>query len=94
VADQYNCIANICFVVARENQSIGSKAPRTYLEEVPQGIRQRKVALRSHLIPNDADSGLWDASIKRGFKTFVLRRTARIARAFDEAAGIKLFASE
>lgn len=93
-AAQYNCIANICFVVARENQRIGSRAPKSYLEDVPQGSRQRKVALQSHLIPDGPESGLWDDNLKRGFKTFVAKRTLMIAKAFEERAGIKLFASD
>lgn len=59
LASDYNSIANICFLVARENQSVGSRAPRVYLGELPQGRWARNRALRSHLIPWDDGSGLW-----------------------------------
>jgi hypothetical protein len=89
-ARKINSICNICFVVAEENQSIGSKPPRRYLE-----AHRRKQyfarTMKSHLIPYDAKSGLWDPNSRRGFQSFLKVREAAIARAFEEAAGMKLF---
>jgi hypothetical protein len=93
-ASDYNSIANICFLVARENQSIGRRAPHIYLEELPQGVWARNKALRSHLIPWDAESGLWDTNTRRGFRTFINARTRVIAKAFEAQAGTKLFARD
>jgi hypothetical protein len=90
----YNSIANICFLVARENQMIGSRQPRRYLQDVPRSGRVRARALRSQLIPDSDDAGLWDANLKRAFRTFVKARTRLIARAFEAAAGARLFARE
>jgi hypothetical protein len=93
-ASDYNSIANICFIVARENQSIGSRPPRDYLEDLPRGVRARNRALRSHLIPWHDTSGLWDKDARRGFRTFVGARTHVIAKAFETRAGTKLFARD
>lgn len=90
-ADRANSILNICYLVARENQSIGQRAPRKYLEEVPKSLRSRNTALRSHLLPIGTDSGLWDSSIKRGFKRFREEREAILKKAFERQAGVALF---
>lgn len=90
-ATDYNQLPNICYVVARENQSIGSKHPATYLQEVPENKRAKTRALKSHLIPHAADSGLYDTSTGRGYRTFLNRRARLIATAFEERAGLTLF---
>ncbi len=79
----YNSIANICFLVARENQSIGSRPPHVYLEQLPHGRRARNQALRSHLIPWHDESGLWEKNARRGFRRFVA------ARAHENREGIR-----
>jgi hypothetical protein len=90
----YNSITNICFLVARENQLIGSRQPRRYLEDLPRNRRVLGSALRSHLIPDGDDTGIWDVKLKRGFRTFVRARTHLIAHAFEVAAGARLFSLE
>lgn len=90
-SDRANSILNICYLVARENQSVGQKAPRKYLEDVPRSVRVRNQALRSHLLPATMESGLWDASVKRGFKAFREEREAILKKAFDKKAGASLF---
>jgi hypothetical protein len=47
--------------------------------------------MRSHLIPSGDGSGIWDASVKRGFKIFLEDRAWLIARAFERHAGVRLF---
>jgi len=89
--ERYNSILNICFLVARENQSIGQSAPRHYFNEVPRSNRARRLALRSHLIPDEDGEGIWDRSVKRGFKTFLNDRAKRIAKEFEREAGMRLF---
>jgi hypothetical protein len=90
-ASQYNSIANICLLVAQENQQLGSRRPSTYLEElrVPGTSFGRKMA--RHLIPADPESGLWDGDLKRGFRRFVDQRAALICQELEKAAGIRLF---
>ena len=90
----YNSIANICFLVARENQSIGSRPPHVYLEQLPHGRRARNQALRSHLIPWHDESGLWEKNARRGFRRFVAARAHEIAKAFEAQAGTRLFARD
>ena len=90
-SDRANSILNICYLVARENQSVGQQAPRKYLEEVPRSVRSRNVSLRSHLLPTTMESGLWDSSTKRGFKAFREERESILKKAFDRRAGVALF---
>jgi hypothetical protein len=90
----YNSITNICFLVARENQLIGSRQPRRYLEDLPRNRRVLRSALRSHLIPDGDGAGIWDSKLKRGFRTFVRARTRLIAHTFEVAAGARLFSRE
>jgi hypothetical protein len=90
-SDRANSILNICYLVARENQSVGKQAPRKYLQQVPRSVRFRNKALRSHLLPTKMDSGLWDASIKRGFKAFREEREAILKKEFNWRAGVGLF---
>jgi hypothetical protein len=90
-SDRANSILNICYLVARENQSVGQRAPRKYLEEVPNSRRSRNMALRSHLLPTGTESGLWAGSVKRGFKQFRDEREAILKKEFDWRAGVALF---
>ena len=90
-SDRANCILNICYLVARENQSVGQQAPRNYLDQVPRSLRIRNKALRSHLLPTHPDSGLWDSSVKRGFSVFHEERDSILKAAFDKKAGVALF---
>ena len=43
-AEKFNSILNICYLVARENQSIGQKSPRNYFTDVPRNARVRSRA--------------------------------------------------
>lgn len=87
---QINSICNICFIVAEENQEIGSKHPLRYLEP----YRHKRFfarGLTSHLIPHGNDSGLWETRVKRGFATFLRQRQAEICKALEDEAGMRLF---
>jgi hypothetical protein len=55
--DKFNSIVNICYLVARENQSVGQKAPRNYFADVPRNERVRALGIRSHLIPSKDGRG-------------------------------------
>jgi len=89
--DRFNSILNICYLVARENQSIGQRGPRHYFHEVPRSTRARNLCIRSHLIPSKEGRGIWDRSVKRGFSTFLEDRARLLARAFERQAGVRLF---
>lgn len=88
-----NSIVNICFVPARDNSVFGSRRPSSYLGDY-RGRRHFRRALRSHLIPDGGDGGLWDDNIIRGYNTFLRERTRQICHAFETAAGCKLFRKE
>jgi len=89
--DRANSVLNICYLVARENQKVGSKAPRHYLDELPRSRSARSRGLRSHLLPTSNDSGLWSSHTRRGFKQFLEERDAILKRAFSLEAGAQLF---
>jgi hypothetical protein len=79
------------YLVARENQSIGQRAPSHYLKDVPRNGYVRRAAMRSHLIPSRPNQGVWDRSVKRGFRVFVEDRTKLIIKALESEAGLRLF---
>jgi hypothetical protein len=85
-----NSLCNLCFVVAEENQSIGSKKPAVYLKELRRP-RFFPSVMRSHLIPHKGNSGLWDTNLRRGYKRFLSQRLDMICKAFEKEAGMRLF---
>ena len=93
-AKLYNSISNVCLLVAEENQKIGFKRPRTYLDELngPGSAFRRKI--NRHLIPVDDVGGVWDRNLKRGFRRFLGKRTMLICDALEDEAGIRLFRPE
>jgi hypothetical protein len=88
-----NSIINLCFICGEENSQFGSKKPFKYLDEFR---RKRYFArvMRSHLLPFDHKSGLWDANVIRGYRYFLKARTRLLCRSFERTAGIKLFRNE
>lgn len=92
-AAECNVLPNICYLVARENQSIGARPPHEYLEigVVSRTKAVRARALESHLIPCVEASGLWDSDVVRGYKAFVRARAERIADELEGLAGERLF---
>jgi hypothetical protein len=85
-----NSLPNVCLLVARENQSVGSKHPAHYLRTVPHGGRARSRAAQSHLIPIDA-AWMDESNVKRSFNAFTRLRAALIVKRFHELAGARLF---
>jgi hypothetical protein len=90
-ANLYNSISNICLLTADENQSIGSRRPRSYLGEAWEGGTYFKRKMSRHAIPIADDSGVWETDLKRGFKRFLKERTDLICDELESAAGIRLF---
>ncbi|MBX3445005.1 MAG: DUF262 domain-containing protein [Planctomyces sp.] len=91
-AQVYNGLCNVCYLVSEDNLKIGMKLPRKYLTTyraaAPKTFGR---VMRSHLIPTDPGSGIWDAGITTAFKKFRKRRLALICTAFENEAGIRLF---
>jgi hypothetical protein len=88
----YNSLCNICFLVSRDNEKIGSRLPRHYLADFRDAGRQQfRRVMRSHLIPVGDDSGVWERGAVRAFKHFRQHRLAMICAAFEKEAGAKLF---
>lgn len=85
-----NSLTNICYLVAEENQSIGSKKPCDYLENFR---RRRHFAsvMRGHLIPHQGSSALWSGNIKAAYRRFQRERLALLCAEFNRVAGMKLF---
>jgi hypothetical protein len=88
-----NSIVNLAFICGEENSQFGSKKPFKYLEEYHHKRYFGRV-MRSHLVPFDKKSGLWDVTITRGYRSFLKARTRLLCRTFEKAAGMKLFRSE
>lgn len=88
-----NSVVNLCFICGEENSLFGSKKPFKYLEQF-QRKRYFARAMRSHLIPFDQKSGLWDTSVTRGYRSFLKARTRLLCRSFERAAGMRLFRAE
>jgi hypothetical protein len=90
---EYNNIANICYLVWKENIEVGKKPPRVYLKPYRKRDYFAQV-MKSHLIPFDEKEGIWDANSKKGFKLFKISRAKMICHKFEKLAGTKLFITE
>ena len=90
----YNSIANICMLVAEENQKVGSQRPRNYVRDLRDTYSGFSRKMARHLIPFDEASGMWDRNTARGFRRFLEQRTALICNALEDEAGIRLFRRE
>ena len=90
----YNSVCNICLLTAEENQSIGSRRPRSYLGDAEKNGTYFKRKMSRHLIPIHDDSGVWHRDFKKGFMRFVRERTDLICRGLEAEAGIRLFRRE
>lgn len=89
-----NSLCNICFLVARDNEMIGMRLPRSYLAGYRDSNRNHFAqVMSSHLIPVGSQSGVWERGTVRAFKRFRVERLALICKAFEKEAGIKLFRS-
>jgi hypothetical protein len=92
--ERSSTILNICYLTAAENRSVGRRIPRHYLNDVPCSKRARSLAMRSHFIPSKDGQGVWDPSIRRGFKAFLEGRTGLLVRAFEQKADMRFFERE
>jgi hypothetical protein len=92
-ARETNSLCNLCFIVAEENQSIGGEKPYQYLAPFRRKQHFARV-MKSHLIPYDSSSGLWDPNVKKGYRTFLARRTDAICEALEKQAELRIFRRE
>jgi hypothetical protein len=81
-------LLNICFLAANENQSINDDHPRIYLDEYKHK-KFFKGVMKSHLIPFNKTSGVWEQNIKTGFKAFLNQRATLILNNIANVAGVK-----
>lgn len=91
-ASRINSLCNICLLVAHDNRRIGRKRPAEYLEEFHRK-RYFGRTMRSHLVPSGEDSPLWQPRTAKAFGEFLEQRRKLLEKAFNEAAGAKLFDS-
>ena len=52
-------MVNFCLLDSALNKSISGKSPKDYLNSIKENNKEINVALDSHLIPSENDSGVW-----------------------------------
>lgn len=87
--NKINSLANICLLVFKENLDIRNNPPVTYLSDFKRKKYFNKF-LRSHLIPTETNSGLYDKT-KSSYQKFLDKRANLILKNFEKLAGTKLF---
>jgi hypothetical protein len=85
-----NSIANICYLESDENQSISDKHPKDYLEEYKR-LRHFGSVMKSHLIPYDKTSPVWERGFQKAFIAFINIRGKLIVKEIEKLAGAKIF---
>lgn len=85
-----NSVCNICYLESDENQSINASHPSTYLKEYDYLYHFRKV-MKSHLIPVDKTSPVWNRQTKSSFLSFLNIRAKLLISEVDKLAGGKMF---
>jgi hypothetical protein len=84
-----NTVLNLCFISAEENSKFGARAPIKYLERF-RNSRHFSRSMDKHLVPHEDDAGLWRIG-KNGYALFLSQREQLVCKAFEQAAGGKLF---
>jgi hypothetical protein len=87
---EFNSLCNLAWVVADDNLEFGARPPGAYLADY-RGKRFFARALRTHLLPPAAEGWLTARPKTATFRQFVAARRELIVRAFERAAGTKLF---
>lgn len=59
-ANQVHLLPNFCFIPADLNREVTDKAPFEYFEEYKSEVKDLSQILKTHLIPSDASSPIWD----------------------------------
>jgi hypothetical protein len=92
-AREANSLCNLCYLVAEENQSIGSNKPSSYLTEYKR-LKHFSRVMKSHLIPYQNAEALWLSNVTKAYHRFTLQRLVLIRSAFEKEAGMRLFRKE
>jgi hypothetical protein len=85
-----NSVANICYLESDENQSISDKHPKDYLEEYKR-LKHFGSVMKSHLIPYDKTSPVWERNFQKAFVDFINIRGKIIIAEIEKLAGAKIF---
>jgi hypothetical protein len=85
-----NAIVNICYLESDVNQSFGFDHPKIYLSPYKKKKHFGKV-MKSHLIPYDKKSPIWNTRIKTAYKDFINQRARIIISQINNLAGAKIF---
>jgi len=85
-----NSITNICYLESDENQSISDSHPRNYLENYRR-LKHFGRVMKSHLIPYERLSPVWERDTKKAFIGFVNERGKTIISVIEKQAGCKIF---
>jgi len=85
-----NSIVNICFIESDENQSISDTLPAIYLLDYQKQKHFLRV-MKSHLIPIDRNSPIWEKEVKKGFLAFFNIRAKYIIEEIEKCAGARIF---
>lgn len=85
-----NSIANICYLASDENQSISDKHPKDYLDEYKR-LKYFGSVMKSHLIPYDKTSPVWERNFQKAFVDFINIRGKTIVAEIEKLAGTKIF---
>lgn len=88
-----NSLCNLCYLVAEENQSIGSNKPAIYFQEYRRAKHFARV-MKSHLIPYQKADALWLSNVRKAYQHFTTQRLDWIRRSLEKEAGTKLFRRE
>jgi hypothetical protein len=85
-----NAVVNICYLEADENQSISDGHPKDYLLPYKSNKHFGRV-MKSHLIPYDKASPVWEREVKQSFSKFVNIRGRMLIASIEQMAGTTLF---
>ena len=85
-----NCIINICFLEADQNQSIGASLPKTYLTKY-EHLKHFRKAMSSHLIPISNYSPIWSSKVADGFLDFINKRVQIVLTEIQKISGTEIF---
>ena len=88
-AKRVHALANFCFIPADTNKWIGDRAPSEYMREVRNMYSKRDefhAVMRTHLIPAENDSGIWNDDYER----FLKQRASLLMREIRSRCGYRL----
>jgi hypothetical protein len=85
-----NSISNICYLESDTNQAVSDNHPRIYLEDYRRSKHFGSV-MKSHLIPFDKYSPVWEHDARKAFIGFLNIRAKMIIAEIEKQAVCKIF---